>query len=743
VTLSATVLAAALAGPVDAGPSAVLVGQTVQAARRLLAGEVPAVAPAVLGLAERAAAQRWWPTLLLAVVLLPAFGAVIRGGGEDEPGPPAAVVNAPPTREGFAEEMPEGWFGGGGAAEAGAYAVGVDRAVRHGGRASGSLRARAGGGRGFGFLAQAIRADAYLGQRLRLSGWVRTAGAAEAALWMRVDGTEQTLAFDNRQDRPQRGPQPWAHQEVVLDVTAEAREVSFGLWMSGPGLAWVDDLALAPAGPTAAAPAPAAAPVPIPRIPVERPAAPANLDFEGLAGQPQPNRADQRIAIPGLTHPTGGPVLEVITAAGTVTRWPAAAAVQLDRLLPDRASPRPPAVEVNLGDYHRGLVRFEVPPAEAVRRAELVLPLLPTAMPPGRAFDLGVCEVLEPWVVGRVTWALQPRCGAPAATAPVRPADRTVRIDVTRLVQGRAAADWLLKVVRPVPLDPAGTPAEVTAALRGLVPWAETLAEAEGRARAEGKLILACLRAPTAAGVAAERRLLVNALADPDLAAVICHRCVPARLETPAAPGLAFGPGSEPPGPLTLEIRTPDGATLARLSQAAACDRGTLLHSLTQALDQGPGDAGPADPWDLLAAGRSGRAREIFRARGGREGQYGLCRVAAVEGDPATALRLAESLAAGAGPYQHEARLEAALAYLRLGRPAEAVAGLQAVFHGPPGPRSAEAGYHLGCLLERTGEPGAARATWRAVITRHPETAAAVRARACLTWPGLRGRGEC
>ena len=123
------------------------------------------------------------------------------------------------------------------------YVRGLDRAVRHGGKASGTVRS-VGSGR-FGTLTQGIRADHYRGKRVRLSGWIKAKNASAAGLWLRVDGEDQMFGFDNMlQDRPIAGTQDWARVTVVLDVPTAALGLHFGALLVGEGQVWVDDLAL-------------------------------------------------------------------------------------------------------------------------------------------------------------------------------------------------------------------------------------------------------------------------------------------------------------------------------------------------------------------------------------------------------------------------------------------------------------------------------------------------------------------
>jgi hypothetical protein len=127
------------------------------------------------------------------------------------------------------------------------YEVIADREVAHGGKSSGRIRFVNERTHTFGTLTQVVAADAWRGKRLRLSGWVRTAGITSGfgGLWLRVD---PELGFDNMRDRGVQGTTSWSRYEVILDVPQEATQIAFGALLSGNGSLWVDDLSLEAVG---------------------------------------------------------------------------------------------------------------------------------------------------------------------------------------------------------------------------------------------------------------------------------------------------------------------------------------------------------------------------------------------------------------------------------------------------------------------------------------------------------------
>jgi len=169
-----------------------------------------------------------------------------------------------------AGDAPRGWFMSGGAPKD--YAALVDRAERHGGLASARLRPVAARPNGYGTLMQAVRADAYRGQRLRMTASVKgEAIAARGDLWLRVQ------AVDSPGDGPGLGGGScrlsqgfdWKPCEIVFDVPERGDSIQLGIGLAGTGTIWLDDVRLEAVGPS------------VPPSDPDRPRnGPVNLDFE-------------------------------------------------------------------------------------------------------------------------------------------------------------------------------------------------------------------------------------------------------------------------------------------------------------------------------------------------------------------------------------------------------------------------------------------------------------------------------
>jgi RNA polymerase sigma factor (sigma-70 family) len=190
------------------------------------------------------------------------------------PAPPAA-------RPGITVKAPAGWSKNGAKPES--YVVGVDSTETWGGMPSAyveSLTPQVEGG--FGGMMQSISAEAYVGKRVRLSGWVKTKDANEGGgrLWLRIDGQErgQMLGFDNMNNRPVKGTADWQEASVVLDVPAGASALAYGFFVQGGGKMWVNGQTIEEVG----------SDVPTTNMNVKKalPKTPANLGFD-------PNRKNE------------------------------------------------------------------------------------------------------------------------------------------------------------------------------------------------------------------------------------------------------------------------------------------------------------------------------------------------------------------------------------------------------------------------------------------------------------------
>ena len=168
--------------------------------------------------------------------------------------------------------------------ESTAYQVSIDRKIAHGGRASLSLKST-GAGDAQGYAArQRIRAAAWRGKKIRVSGWIKTdrIESGGGAIWLRIDTANGDYILDGMIERRGQGLEP--RRSGGPDPPDDAVGITFGARMIGTGQMWADDFQMEPAPAQGThhhhrAPEEQGHPA-RGRLPPCRPPAPGNLGFE-------------------------------------------------------------------------------------------------------------------------------------------------------------------------------------------------------------------------------------------------------------------------------------------------------------------------------------------------------------------------------------------------------------------------------------------------------------------------------
>ena len=81
------------------------------------------------------------------------------------------------------------------------------------------------------------------GKHAHFSGYIKTREVTGyAGLWWRVDGDGKVLAFQNLRNLAPGGTTDWQKYELEIPVDAEAKNINFGVLLSGGGAAWFDTL---------------------------------------------------------------------------------------------------------------------------------------------------------------------------------------------------------------------------------------------------------------------------------------------------------------------------------------------------------------------------------------------------------------------------------------------------------------------------------------------------------------------
>lgn len=102
----------------------------------------------------------------------------------------------------------------------------------------------------FGSIYQKMAAAPYHGKTLRFGAWIRTEKTtgnrfgAGAGLTLHALKAGSPIAHVMMRKDAVKGTTDWARHEVMLNVPNGAEHVEVGLILYGPGIAWVDDVAL-------------------------------------------------------------------------------------------------------------------------------------------------------------------------------------------------------------------------------------------------------------------------------------------------------------------------------------------------------------------------------------------------------------------------------------------------------------------------------------------------------------------
>jgi C-terminal processing protease CtpA/Prc len=118
----------------------------------------------------------------------------------------------------------------------------LDSKVVHSGKWA--VRLARDAGSSFSAMFKAIPVD-FAGTTIEYRGFLRTEDVKGfAGLYMVVANSTATLAFDNMKDQDLNGSTEWKEYSIKLPLSPGARQIIFGVLLSGTGKAWVDDLQL-------------------------------------------------------------------------------------------------------------------------------------------------------------------------------------------------------------------------------------------------------------------------------------------------------------------------------------------------------------------------------------------------------------------------------------------------------------------------------------------------------------------
>jgi C-terminal processing protease CtpA/Prc len=85
----------------------------------------------------------------------------------------------------------------------------------------------------------------FTGKRIEMRGFLRTENVTGyVGMWMREDGEDGMVEFDNMQSRQLKGTHEWDEYSISLPLNPKGVRLFFGVFVNGTGTAWVDDLQL-------------------------------------------------------------------------------------------------------------------------------------------------------------------------------------------------------------------------------------------------------------------------------------------------------------------------------------------------------------------------------------------------------------------------------------------------------------------------------------------------------------------
>ena len=120
----------------------------------------------------------------------------------------------------------------------------ADDKMVHGGKWAARMERTADSPGGFSSLHRAIAMN-FAGKAVEFRGFLRLEQVEGfTGLWMREDGEDGVVAFDNMQGSQLKGTAEWKEYSIQLPVNAEGRRLFFGVLLAGTGKVWVDDLQL-------------------------------------------------------------------------------------------------------------------------------------------------------------------------------------------------------------------------------------------------------------------------------------------------------------------------------------------------------------------------------------------------------------------------------------------------------------------------------------------------------------------
>ncbi|WP_340075989.1 erythromycin esterase family protein [Leptobacterium sp. I13] len=134
-------------------------------------------------------------------------------------------------------DLPKKWF-----VRGAGYEIKLDSIIKNSGKYSLKMVNAEQLNKSVGISTSSFPVELMRGKTVAFKGKIKTENVINgyAGLWLRVDGNNKLLSFDNMYDRGIKGTSDWKEVSILMDIPLEAKGIFFGGIFSGEGSAWFD-----------------------------------------------------------------------------------------------------------------------------------------------------------------------------------------------------------------------------------------------------------------------------------------------------------------------------------------------------------------------------------------------------------------------------------------------------------------------------------------------------------------------
>ncbi len=142
--------------------------------------------------------------------------------------------------------LPKGWSKKG--CKSNHFEAGIDNEVKYNGSASAFLATKDSYTDGSAKLVQQINATAFAGQRVRLTGYLKSENVeGSARLFLEIIGKKYRhggYQCHSNTNHGISGTNDWQLFSVIIDAHKKAQYINYGVSLTGKGRVWIDDISM-------------------------------------------------------------------------------------------------------------------------------------------------------------------------------------------------------------------------------------------------------------------------------------------------------------------------------------------------------------------------------------------------------------------------------------------------------------------------------------------------------------------